>query len=64
MVVRASPTLVLIVMTARPGGQTGDICQGGPPLASIVEIGEPIGSRTLIDGGTWPGRDARLIPEP
>lgn len=33
------------------GDQT---CQGTPAVKMVVELDEPLGSRTLLDGSTWP----------
>jgi hypothetical protein len=35
-------------------------CPGNPPYPTTVELSEPVGARTLIDGGT--GRDATIDP--
>ena len=39
--------IVTLAQEPYPGPQT---CQGRPPEAHIVEIGEPIAGRKLIDG--------------
>jgi hypothetical protein len=62
-VIRYGAEAILIVLTATPGEATGDVCLGGAGYELTVRLDEPIGSRVLIDGGTWPGRDARL-PSP
>jgi hypothetical protein len=58
-VVRYDSQRILIALTATlaPGS---DVCTNGPALAFTIKLEEPIGDRTLFDGGTWPGRDARL----
>lgn len=44
----------------RPGGND---CQGTRPLAMVFEMPEPLGSRRLLDGGSFPPRDAS-VPAP
>jgi hypothetical protein len=37
-------------------------CPGNPPLAIQLDLGEPVGVRQLLDGGTFPARDASVVP--
>ncbi len=48
--------LVLVTFAVRPleGGQN---CQGNPASRVTVDLGEPLGGRTLLDGGTLPPRE-------
>jgi hypothetical protein len=55
----ASAILVLVAIRHRPGDQD---CPGNPPLAIRLDLGEAIGSRTLLDGGEFPPRDASVVP--
>jgi hypothetical protein len=41
-----------------------DHCPGGSSATVEVDLGEPLGDRRLVDGATWPGRDARQPLEP
>lgn len=41
-----------------------DICLGHSSATIDVELGEPLGHRLLVDGATWPARDARQPLEP
>ena len=41
-----------------------DICLGETPAIVEVDLGEPLGDRLLVDGSSWPGRDARQPLEP
>jgi hypothetical protein len=55
----ASAISVLVAIRHRPGDQD---CQGNPPLAIRLDLGETIGSRALLDGGEFPPRDASVVP--
>lgn len=37
-------------------------CQGNPPLAVGLQLPEPLGNRTLLDGSETPPRDAMKVP--
>ncbi len=45
---------VVITLAVRP--PEGDIqtCQGNPETPVVVSLGQPVGERTLFDGGTYP----------
>lgn len=60
-VIRSGETAisVLVAIRHRPGDQD---CPGNPPLAIRLDLGEAIGSRTLLDGGEFPPRDASVVP--
>lgn len=45
-------------------GPLFDHCSQGPPVPVEVDLGEPLGDRILLDGSTWPARDARQPVEP
>jgi hypothetical protein len=63
-IIRSSSETVLVVLTATPGPATGDMCQIGPPTPLTIDLGEPVGHRALVDGGSWPSRDAMVAPAP
>lgn len=46
------------------GRRLHDICMGNSSTTVEVDLGETLGDRLLVDGGTWPGRDVRQPPEP
>ncbi len=51
-VIEADETVTVYWTSDAPhGAQT---CQGNPPVRMAVELDEPLGSRTLLDGSTWP----------
>lgn len=43
--------VVTLVVIQREGAQT---CQGNPPTPVVLTLDQPIGSRTLYDGGSYP----------
>lgn len=45
-------------------GPLFDHCSQGPPVPVEVDLGEHLGERLLVDGSTWPARDARQPVEP
>lgn len=51
--VTESPDRVVISWTSRrvEGDAT---CPGNPAVSQVVELAEPLGERTLLDGSTWP----------
>jgi hypothetical protein len=51
--------VVAYAVQQRPGGQD---CPSNPPFAVTLELAEPIGERLLLDGGTFPPRDALVPP--
>lgn len=53
-------TDVKIVVPVRIPGSDPDCAVGPTPIS--IDIGEPIGSRLLLDGGNFPPRDARVRP--
>ena len=42
---------IALVVRAEPGGQD---CQGNSPEPVLVDLGEPLGSRSLFDGSSYP----------
>ena len=50
-------TTVTVTMALRRQATAQD-CQGNPPFPFAIELPEPVGARTLLDGGTVPPRDA------
>lgn len=59
--VTADADNVIIAFTAEPlgGNQT---CPGGPPTPYEVQLREPVGDRTLLDGAHWPPRPPEPAP--
>ncbi len=55
----AESVAVTYTVTSRPGGQD---CQGNPEFPVTFTLSEPLGERTLLDGGTTPPRDATTTP--
>lgn len=55
-IVASSPTAmtIAILVTSRPGDQD---CPGNPEFALTVDLPEPLGGRTLLDGAVFPPRD-------
>ena len=55
----AAAVAVMIAVTGcaaegvRPVGGSRD-CQGSPPTPATVDLAEPLGQRTVLDGGTEP----------
>jgi hypothetical protein len=45
---------IAILVTSRPGGQD---CPGNPDFAMTVQLPDPLGGRTLLDGAVFPPRD-------
>lgn len=54
--IASSPTAmtIAILVTSRPGGQD---CPGNPDFALTIDLPEPLGGRTLLDGAVYPPRD-------
>lgn len=52
-VVRAVSAVTVTVTVRDPPGDFQN-CQGNPSVPFVVELGEPLGSRALFDGGSWP----------
>jgi hypothetical protein len=50
---------VTVVMTTRPRTGVGT-CQENEPTPFVLELPEPLGGRTLLDGSSIPARDATL----
>lgn len=46
--------IVTFFMEPLDGGQN---CPGNPPTAVDVQLDEPLGDRSLLDGGVWPPRE-------
>jgi hypothetical protein len=63
-VVRYGTDSILIVLTATASPVTGTACGSAPGAPVTVRLTEPIGARSLVDGGVWPARDARIVPPP
>ena len=50
-------SLVLVTFAVRSLGDGAQSCQGNPASRVTVDLGEPLGTRTLLDGGTLPPRE-------
>lgn len=59
--IEVTETSVIVTFSVRqqPGGQD---CQGNPPTPFVFELPEPLGNRTLYDGGDEPPRRAGEPP--
>jgi hypothetical protein len=51
---RAEEVVVTITVRSLEGGRT---CQGHPPTPYTLELDEPLGDRSLVDGGQFPPGD-------
>jgi hypothetical protein len=49
--------VVVFGVTEQAGGQD---CPGNPAFPITIELSEPLGDRVLLDGGTFPPRDATI----
>jgi hypothetical protein len=56
---RADAVVVTFTVAPLPGNQD---CQGNPEFPVEITLSEPLGSRTLLDGGSTPPRDATTAP--
>jgi hypothetical protein len=56
----ADAMTVVLAVRPRPGGHD---CQGNPETPFLLELPEPLGDRTLLDGSEIPARDATTCPE-
>jgi hypothetical protein len=63
-IVQATSDAILVIVTLRPGIDSGDVCDAFPPYATSIELPEAIGNRVLLDAGHWPPRDATKPLEP
>jgi hypothetical protein len=59
--VRYGTESILVVMTATQGPNS-DVCGTGPSIALTIQLDQAIASRTVLDGGSWPSRDATAKP--
>jgi hypothetical protein len=53
---------VLVTFAVRPLGGDMQTCPGNPVTRVVVDLGEPLGDRQLLDGGTLPPGDPTLEP--
>lgn len=53
---------LLVTFAVRPLGGDLQECPGNPPTRVKVDLGEPLGSRILLDGGSLPPRDPASEP--
>ena len=54
---------VVVTFPIEPLPGDGQDCQGNPSTAGTVTLDEPLGDRTLLDGGTYPPGDP-AAPQP
>jgi hypothetical protein len=59
VVSRPDAIFITFAVVRRPGAQT---CEPNPAFPHEFLLGEPVGGRSLFDGGTSPPRDASLVP--
>jgi len=52
--VRITATAVVITFTSEPSGFT--TCLSHPAVRRVVALPEPLGARTLLDGGVYPAQ--------
>jgi hypothetical protein len=62
-VIRMTGRAVLAIFTAAPAPERGDVCWRSIPFATTITLHGPLGDRLLLDGATWPARDA-TVPLP
>ena len=53
---------ILVTFAVRPQGGEIQECPGNPSTRVVVDLGEPLGDRTLLDGATLPPRDPTTAP--
>ena len=53
---------LLVTFAVRPLGGDLQTCPGNPPTRVRVDLGEPLGDRILVDGGSLPPRDPATEP--
>jgi len=63
-IIRYGLDSILIILSATQGPATGNVCGSGQIAPLTVPLDEVPGTRSLVDGGTWPARDARVVPLP
>ncbi len=56
----AETVTVTFTVTPRPGGFQD--CPSNPEFPVEIKLSEPLGERTLLDGGSTPPRDATTTP--
>jgi hypothetical protein len=59
-VVRYGTASILVILTSVKRPSETETCQTPEPVAVTIRFDEPIGTRVLLDGLIWPGRDARV----
>jgi hypothetical protein len=55
----ASEVTVTVWIARQPGDQD---CPGNPEVPLTIDLGEALGTRALLDGGSTPPRDATVRP--
>jgi hypothetical protein len=58
----AGDDIVTVILAVRPRRGAHD-CQSNPETPFLLELPEPLGERTLLDGSYVPARDATICPD-
>jgi hypothetical protein len=58
-VIRYGSASIVVILTSQNQQPITDICQPSIIVPVTIQLDEPIGTRSLLDGIIWPGRDAR-----
>ena len=61
-VITYSPDAVTVTFTVTPPPGDAQDCQSNPEFPVTFTLSEPLGGRTLLDGGSTPPRDATTTP--
>lgn len=59
--VRREEGRVLVVFGVRPLPGGIQTCQGNPPTPVVIDLGQPLGDRELVDAGQFPYVDVRSV---
>ncbi len=51
--------VVIVTVSEKPGGAD---CPGNPSMPIVIELGQPLGDRSVLDGSVFPARDASVAP--
>ena len=60
-VVERADTVTVYWTSEAPQGEYQN-CEGPAPVLSTLQLDEPLGDRTLLDGSTWPPRPVKPLP--
>ena len=61
-VITYTPQAVTVTFTVKPPPGDAQDCQSNPEFPVTFTLSEPLGTRTLLDGGSTPPRDATTTP--